>query len=695
MRVAAWMRSRCLPGSDRAVACLRAAPVLILLLLASAPGLVRAQDEGDGEAPVDSTAAGSSLAEIAAEAAAAGDFAPDDGRFYLGMTREPKVGIQANVQKYSLYGSLTTTGMFRSSGQAVSTFDWSWDNYRKQQKTVDSRKGGLRYTFGKQLPLVTFIDGSWNWSEDRTTNTAGYANLFKMDNKLVNLNSSQTKFQALGLVNSVRLGANFNDQAGLNQNQRSEFREGTAQGGLQSGWALSPGIIVAGRVSGTATGGTRQLAGSTSPSSAHGDSLGVGVYFSRGIGTGFVAMTRSNFAKKYLEFRRNANGLVDTVGLDETDKVVTELETRDALSLEFKHKFRFGRFSGDLNAGHTTDDLELATGVAGLKQRAQDSADMTLSYTAGRDSVAAYAKVGESWDDQRIKAATASRGRQYVRRREFQVNWYRTLFKATRMNLQYHEELTQDVAENRFNENDKDRLQVDFAGKVERAWAGKFRTNMVFSYRQTRDISIRGSASSNNNLKDSYELVPGFSWNVAPWITFDQNYRLYIQYTDYLYSYLPTVTRKDDYNKRGDLVTKVLLVPNQRLRITIRHDFNRRFNATKSLEDAAGSAFYHRDLEQDIAKIRLDLNYTVAPGVSLDCGTYRTRDDKTSIGRTNTESRTDSGELVIGTRVDRTLGAKQEFEVSAMVKKINAYGPSVTANSADFWEADVWFKWKF
>jgi hypothetical protein len=30
-----------------------------------------------------------------------------------------------------------------------------------------------------------------------------------------------------------------------------------------------------------------------------------------------------------------------------------------------------------------------------------------------------------------------------------------------------------------------------------------------------------------------------------------------------------------------------------------------------------------------------------------------------------------------------------------MIKKINAYGPSVTASSADFWEADVWFKWMF
>ncbi len=678
----------------RTVGCARRLgwPALLVLLLAAFAGAAPAQDDEEG-APADSTSGLSALQQARSQVAA-GAF-PDDGRFFLGLTQEPKAGIRANVQKYTWFGQSTTTALFRSSAQAVGTLEWSWDRYRKQQKTVDSRKGGLTYNFGKQIPLVTTIDGSWNWSEDRTTNTAGYANLFKVDNKLVNLTSSQQKFQALGLMNSVRLGANYNDQAGLNQNQRSEFREGTVQGGVQSGWAMSPGVIVAGRLSGTATGGTRLLADLSSPSSAHGDSVGVGVYFNRGIGTGSIAMTRSSFEKKYLEFRRNANGLVDTVGLDDADKVVTELETRDALSLDLRHAFRIGDFGGTLAASHTTDDQAVATGVAGLKQRAQDSADMTLTYASGRDSLVAFGKVGESWDDQRIKAATASRGRQFVRRREFQFNWYRTLFKATKMNLQYHEELTQDVAENRFNENDKDRLQADFAAKVERAWADRFRTNMVFSFRQTRDISIRGSASSNNNQKDSYELVPGFSWNLAPWITLDQNYRLYIQYTDYLYSYLPTVTRKDDYNKRGDLVTKIVLVPNQRLRFTVRHDSNRRFNATKSVEDAAGSSFYHRDLEQDISKIRLDMVYTVTPGVTFECGTYRTRDDKTSIGRTDSVTRTDSGEIVVGTRVDRTWGLKKEIEVSAMVKKINAYGPSVTASSADFWEADVWLKWLF
>ncbi len=250
------------------------------------------------------------------------------------------------------------------------------------------------------------------------------------------------------------------------------------------------------------------------------------------------------------------------------------------------------------------------------------------------------------------------------------------------MTVQFHEELTQDIAELSFNDNYKDRLQRDFSGRIERMWPSRFRASMVFSWRQAQDVSIRGASSANNNVKDSYELAPGYTWYLAPWFTLDQSYRLYIQYTDYLYSYLESVTREDDYNKRGDLTSKVTFIPNERLTVTIRHDFNKRFNATKGTEDAAGRDFYNRDLEQDISRIDLDLTYKAAPGVTLEAATYRTRDDKTLLGRTTTETRTDSGELIVGGRVERFWGAKKEIQVSAMVKKINAYGPSITASTS-------------
>jgi len=642
-------------------------------------------------------AAGDSLAAASWDSVAAAEEAaiPEvPGRFLQGLTFSPVAGVRANVRQYTYYSDWTTTARFAGAASANQALNWSWEEYRKQDKTVENRKGSLDYNFGRQLPLVTVINGNWNWSEDRTTNTAGFANLLKVDNKTVNLNATQQKFTALGLVNSVRVGGNFTDQASLNQEQRNDFSEGTAGANAQSGWQALPGVTVVGRLAGTATGGTRLLAGLSSPSSASGDSLGMGVYVQRGLGTAFFEVTRSNFEKKYLEFRRNANGLIDTVGVPEAEKVVSELETRDAVAMKLDYKLAYGGLKSEFTGTHLTDDLQLATGLAGLKQRAADEANLKVGFKAGRDSVSVAWKYGLKWDDQRIRAATVSRGRQYVQERDLVLNWKRTLFTATRLDLQYHEGLTQDIAEGGFNANDKDRLTRDFSSRLERGWRDRFRTSMVFSWRQTQDLSIRGASSSNNNVKDSYELTPGFTWKISPLIDLDQSYRLYIQYTDYVYSYLAAVTRKDDYNKRGDLVTKVTCRPSKRLTVTIRHDWNRRFNATKSSEDAAGRSLYQRDLEQDISRIDLDLAYVAAPGITLEAGTYRTRDEKTARGSSVT-TRTDSGEMVVGGRVDRKLGRQQRVQVSAMVKKINAYGPSVTASSSDFWEADAWLKWTF
>lgn len=658
-----------------------------------AGGLQRARDMAEAaRAEGDSLAAASWDSIAAAEEAAIPDV---PGRFLQDLTFTPLAGVRANVRQYTFYSDWTTTARLARSASATQALNWSWEEFRKQEKTVENRKGSLDYNFGKQLPLVTIINGNWNWSEDRTTNTAGFANLYKVDNKSLNLNASQHKVSALGLVNSLRVGGNYTDQASLNQEQRNDFREGTAGANLQSGWQALPGVSVVGRAAGTATGGTRLLAGQSSPSSATGDSLGVGVYVTRGIGTAFVEMTRSNFEKEYLEFRRNANGLIDTVGVPEDQKVVSELETRDALMLKADYKLAYGGLKSEFTGTHLTDDLQLATGVAGLKQRAADEANLKVGFKAGRDSVSVAWKYGLKWDDQRIKAATASRGRQYVQERDLVMKWQRRLFTATRLEMQYHEGLTQDIAEDGFNANDKDRLTRDFSSRIDRAWRDRFRTSMIFSWRQTQDLSIRGTSSSNNNIKDSYELAPGFNWKLARWFELDQSYRLYIQYTDYVYSYLAAVTRRDDYNKRGDLVTKVTCRPSSRLTVTIRHDWNRRFNATKSTEDAAGRAFYQRDLEQDISKIDLDIVYAAGPGITLEAGTYRTRDEKTSPGRANSTTRTDSGELVVGGRVDRKFGRLQRVQVSAMVKKINAFGPSITASSSDFWEADAWLKWTF
>ena len=98
------------------------------------------------------------------------------------------------------------------------------------------------------------------------------------------------------------------------------------------------------------------------------------------------------------------------------------------------------------------------------------------------------------------------------------------------MLMRYGTDLTQDTAENQYNANDKDRLGEDFSITLSRNWIPDLNVSMVYDYRTTQDLSLRETRSSNNNIKDSYEIQPGYTWQVAPWLELYQNYKLYIQY---------------------------------------------------------------------------------------------------------------------------------------------------------------------
>jgi hypothetical protein len=620
--------------------------------------------------------------------------------FYLGMTNVPKAGALANVRQNTFYTDWVTTVKFQNNSMFKNTFKWSTEEYRKQDKSVQKKDDTFTYGLGSNLPFVLSMDGSWNWSEDRTTNTAAFANLSARDQKRAGLNAMKTNFKTGFLNNTAKMSARIIDNQSINQNQRNDFNEGAIDGGFQSDMAIADGVRIAGRLYGMTLSGDRLLGTTTEASSANGDTVGLGIYYSRNIANGRVAITRSSFEKKYLDFKKNSNGLIDTVGSDEADKVVTELETNDAISYELENNFRFGRFGVETRLTRQSNDLDFAQSGVGLRQREQDVMDLAFTYAAGRDSFALGYDYLWKWDDQRYKNATENRGKQVNKARDYEIRYFRDLFRRTKLNLRYHEGLAQDIAQappegDRPNENDKDRHQADISARLERTWVGKFRASMVFAYQQVQDFNIRESKSSNNNVKDSYELSPGYAWTISPWLSLDQSYRVYIQYTDFSYDALESVNREDDYNKRGNLATKVVIDPTSRLNITLRHDYNKRFSATKTGADASGSAFYHRDLNQTINKIELIMRFVAVQGVTLEASTYRTRDNRENFGSKNSVTENFSGEMWVGTTVRRRWFQKNPLELSAMVRKYNAFGPSVTETSSDYWETDVWLKWEF
>ncbi len=672
--------------------------VLALLLAAT---LVHAQDPDDAGAQADSLAAAQDQVGsppppggYRTQGFAQGLQVPAGTGFFTQVLNAPKAGVRATVQQYQYYSQWETSLLMRSGASLDNTLGWSWADYRKQDKTIEKREDQLTWNAGQQLPLTTSIVGNWDWSEDKTVNSAGVANLAKRDYLRGSLNLSKTKLQTGSFVHGIRGMGTVEDQKSLNQSQRNDFAEATGSVGAQSAWQIAKGLTMAGRLWGSTTSGSRTLGEEDAPSSASGDTVGLGVYYEQHWAGGRVHVSRANFDKRYLDYRKNSNGLIDTTGYAEDEKVVSELETKDAMSVEFENVLRLGRIKLDTALGRTSDDLDYAASGKGLTERESDRFAAALSFGAGRDSFMINYDWLWKWDDQRYKNATANRGKQYVKSRDFAVSWFREVFSATDMTLKLHQGLNQDSAENGFNDNDKDRVASDLNLKFERAWTG-FRTQLAFNYNEVEDLSLNSSRSSGNNVKDSYEIAPGYTWDLADWLMLTQSYRLYIQYTDYVYSDLPDVSRNDDYNKRGIINTVFSIDVSEQLALTVKHDYNKRFNATRTSTDAAGSSAYSKDQVQTNNKINLALKYEAAEGVVLEAATFRAKDDKQTFGVTDRITTTFSGEIWVGAQVRKKWGTENPLELSAMVRKYNAYGPSITETSADYWDADVWLKWSF
>jgi hypothetical protein len=214
---------------------------------------------------------------------------------------------------------------------------------------------------------------------------------------------------------------------------------------------------------------------------------------------------------------------------------------------------------------------------------------------------------------------------------------------------------------------------------------------MIFGWNQRQDLTINSSQSIQNNTKDSYELAPQFNWTVSPWLRLSQRYKLWIQYTAWDY---PSDSRVDDYNKRGNLNTFLTISPTERLEVTIEHDYNRRFNATQSGTNAEGGAVYLKDQIQTINNIDFGVEFEAAEGVVFEASTYRKKDNK-FLPQSDDESTNFAGEIWVGTRVNKRWGRKNPLELSGLVKKYNAFGPSVQPTSRDYWVADIWVKWSF
>lgn len=630
------------------------------------------------------------------------ELGPAPGVFY-GLSNTVDSSVQADVTQVNYKGSLGNTLKVAGGGSISDSFSWGYDTYRRQIKTVERRAARGSYESGALLPFKFSTRFSTDWVEDLTTNTAGTTNVNRRQTRRAGVSASKTETRTGPVRHDLQANWFFNDQKAVNQRQRNDSQDTELSGALRSGAGIAEGVHVATRLYRIAREGENVLADSKDPTTTTGDSLGVGVYYKRQVLQGQVAVTRSSFDRRYLDFRRNSNGLIDTTNLPEgVSKIVQELEEKDALSLNWDNTLQSGRYKLSARLRHLVDNQQYAFSQMGRRERNSNTMDLQLISPVGRDSFVVNYKYEWNWDDQRFAGATEFRGRQYRKRRDLSLDWQRKLFRHTTITGRYRTELAQDIAQNSFNENDRDRLTEEGRLRLEGFWRQRFRATLLAEYQSIHDVSIRASRSANNNTRRTFEVGPGYRYFFNPNLELAQTFRMHIQFQDYDYAGMEAVDKEDTFNKRGSLATSLKMKPIKSLELTISHDYNQRYNGTRTVRDAAGSTFYRRDQDQAISRIDLGFTWTAISWTSTEflrfqTATYRTRDAVERFGTTTSLTERYSGELWIGTVFKRNwnLGGKSPVIIDASIRRYLAYGPNVTETSKDYWRADASLKWTF
>ena len=639
-------------------------------------------------------------AQLDAAAAAAAEVAGD--RWFFDCNNVPEAGVQANVTRVNYFGRLANTVRVIGGGQLSDSYGWNQETYRRQERTVENRSARGSYDSGKQLPLQLNAQVSLEWSEDITTNAGGNTNVNQREIRRGGMSASKTGI-AVGPTRHGVTGSWFQiDQQSVNQQQLNNFNEGEIAGAIRSGLQITEGLTLATRIYGIKRDGESLLADIQSPSTTTGDTLGVGAYYSRDVVQGRLTVTQSNFDRRYLDYRRNSNGLIDTVNVPEgASKIVRELEAKDALHVLWENAASRGRYQLTARVEHTADTQQYTFSQVGRRDRSRDAMTLKAITPVGRDSFVLNYRYEWSWDDQRLLGATASRGRQYRKVRDVSVDWQRRLFRRTTISGRYRTELSQDIAENQYNENDRDRLTEEGRLKLDARWQPRFSTSLMTEYQRVEDVAIRASRSANNNVRRTFEVAPSYRYAFSQKVELAQVFRMYIQYQDHAFAYLPEVRKDDTFNKRGNLATTVTLKPNARLDIVVKHDYNQRYNGTRTDRDAAGNTFYRRDQQQSISRVELGLTWTALAWsknetLKFQTASYRTLDSVDRFGTTTTRTERYSGELWLGATFNRKWGPPDSpLGLDARVRRYLAYGPNVTETSRDYWEADVKLSWAF
>lgn len=671
---------------------------LLALLVAGVTGDARAQDsEADSTSsilqdrvagPAMSTAEAESLAAAAMDSAAAPPdsmaAAPGDTLLGFGLLRTFSPTLRgefaSNVTRIKTTEEVRAGLTWRDGSSSQLGHGRSQTSYRQQDR--DQTTSSYNASLNKTIEGVAQLDIKFRRDSSEDENRVGAGNVIRLEREQENAELKLTGSSDLveGIRHSWAVRGQSDDTSQLNRGEAND--RSLLKGGVTSVWMRqADDWKLTGRYGHTSESGERRLLDRTDNASASLDTLAALLDIDLGSElTLSLGADRIRFVEERLELARNSSGNIDTVGVAPDEKVGQERESRTTQRLSADLTSRlFGVLGLTGSASHEFTETQYVFSPQGIVQTGTDqlAGDAVFRY-AEAGSLGASLSYQNRYDDRRTRDSDSFRGRES--RRSYEANLFldQKVMPKTDLALQVQQSLSQTVAEEVTNRNDRDQLVERLDAEVKSEAIPKVTLNLGTTLSRTREINISAERVGNNKEDTLVEVRGGYTFDPEGSLRIVQNYRLQIVFIDFFES-----DDRDQFNKQGQVRNDISYSFPWGPSLGVEYLLDFRKNGQRDL-DQPYATVYRPTLE------RFDHRLTARVSVPWRGLKFTAQSRRGFLRETRGSVENDEDRAELSLKVTGTKSFwKQRATLSLDLERILQFGPRVREEQEDYWVANT------
>lgn len=606
--------------------------------------------------------------------------------WYTFLTPTLRGTVRASVSDVSVRGSLSAPVFGAIGAKGSIQADEGRTTYRQfdRDQEDDSLRGDLSKKLGESINLR--VDFARRTNRDENRPVTGDPIVLELESRNASASLDGLHDLPAGFTHRWAVAGDVEDVDQSNRNVRND--RSLASAGLSSIWTrTSEAGEVKARYGYKRSTGDRLIRGITQDATVEVDTLQAKFALLSLPRTNLdLDLTRSTFFEERLDFRRNANGVIDTVGV--VDPVGEEREVSEnyamilngsarvlpSLNLTSRRSYDFEQTTFRLSDQRLTEQVNQATNLGATWSYAS-AGSLQIDYRFQRRDSDRYAEPDPSLPaDER----SDRRGPEITKTYTVSARLRQGLFAQSGLLLEARQQLNQNVFREADNDNDRDRLIEEAAGEIETRAVPWTTANVRGTIRNTREVNIAADRVGNNKDELLYEVRTTYTIDPPGGLSASQTYRLQIVFRDYFDG-----IDRDTYNKQGQVTTNVdwTFPKGGRLGLEYLSDF--RSTGNRDEFEPVRELYFTTSVRED-RRLTARASVPIA-GVTVTAAAERGFLDQEQAGRFTEEER---GKLSLRAKGQWKFFKKENVVLDIDVERVVQFGPRVRDEQEDYWVAN-------